>query len=141
MLDIKELYIKVRWFIIKVLIILAIAIITMLIIILTTIKFRVKKVAPKTNKKPTKLTLSKATMIKIIKKAILLTLLLFIPILQFYPTLIALPLFLFPEINKSMAWIFVYFYPNSFLTIIIFVIYYFLVFYLYEFFKKWYGSW
>ena len=60
----------------------------MLIIILTTIKFRVKKVAPKTNKKPTKLTLSKVTMIKIIKKTILLTLLLFIPILQFYPTLI-----------------------------------------------------
>lgn len=87
-----------------------------------------------------KIVLKNPITIKVIEKTILLSLLLFIPIVQLYPTLIAFPLFLFPEINKSMAWVFIYFYPKSFLTILIFVIYYFLVFYIYELFKKWYKS-
>jgi ABC-type arginine/histidine transport system permease subunit len=76
---------------------------------------------------------------KIIKKTILTTLLLLIPIAQFYAALIAFPLFLFPGISQSsalMEYTFGYFYPKSPLTVLIFVIYYLLFFYICEYRKE-----
>lgn len=80
------------------------------------------------------------TAIKVLEKSILLTLSLFVPILQYFPLLIAFPLFLFPEINKSMAVIFIYFYPKSFFTTTIFAIYYLFIVYIYELIKNKYNK-
>lgn len=87
-----------------------------------------------------KIVLNNPIAIKVIEKTILLTLSLYVPILQFLPSLIAFPLFLLPEINKPMEVIFIYFYPKSFLTVIIFIIYYLLVVYIYEFIKSTYNK-
>ena len=71
-------------------------------------------------------------------KTMLTTLLFFIPIGQFYAALIAFPLFLIPSIGQEselMGYTFAYFYPKNLLIIPIFVIYYLLVFYIYEYIK------
>jgi hypothetical protein len=71
-------------------------------------------------------------------KTMLTTLLFFIPVGQFYAALIAFPLFLIPSIGQEsefMGYTFAYFYPKNILIIPIFVIYYLLVFYIYEYIK------
>ncbi len=71
----------------------------------------------------------------ILTKTILTTLLFFIPIGQFYAAFIAFPLFLIPSIDQDIGYTFAYFYPKNLLIIPIFVIYYLLVFYIYEYIK------
>lgn len=69
---------------------------------------------------------------------------LFLPVLQFYSLLVALPLMLIPVLNsasKYMEYTFLYFYPKHPLSIGGFAIYYLCIFYALDFFRKKLESW
>jgi len=68
----------------------------------------------------------------LIKRFTVCMVLFFIPFAQLYSALVALPLFLMPEINTNSAYMgytFGYFYPKRIVTVIGFAVYYFVLFY------------
>lgn len=85
-----------------------------------------------------KLALPKEQMSKVLNRFLVALGLLFIPVAQFYSALVAFPLFMHPSINTAspyMEYTFGYFIPKSPVTVAIFAIYYFVVFYIIEPFR------
>ena len=81
---------------------------------------------------------NKEIMTNVWGRTILTIVLFFIPVGQFYAGLIAFPLFLVPSIGQEgqfMGYTFAYFYPKTPLVVLIFIIYYLLIFYIYEYIK------
>ena len=81
------------------------------------------------------LKISEKSVKKVLKKTAYFMLLLFLPLTQFYAALYAIPLFAFPFINSTseyMGYTFAFFYPKSILTVLLFITYYLVLFYLME---------